>query len=238
MNLIKYLLLALLTITTAQTQATLVKASDFEVGTEITQLDDNTTISWLRGKGYGQTTETLPVSIQLSQSFHGSTKSFIGATHDIWGLTAPDSGLIKSLDDIYAAQRSFSGILITYATPTRQLTASWLDPYGDGIVLSTFDKNGGFLGWKTGAPSINGYTPKKREERCFSESYCGTAHWGTFHFSSDVNYILIGGKYASLYIESLDASLPEPSLFPLLTFAAIGIWLRSRRRGNQRPISA
>lgn len=237
MNLIKYFLFTCLTITTAQTQAALIKASDFEVGTEITQLNDNATISWLRGNGYGQTTETLPVSIQLSQSFHGSTKSFIGATHDIWGLTAPVSGLIKSLDDIYAAQRSFSGILITYATPTRQLTANWLDPYGDGIVVSTFDKNGDFLGWKTGSPSINGYTPKKREERCFSENYCGTAHGGTFHFNSDVSYILIGGQDASLYIESLDASLPEPSLLYLLALAGIGLALSGLRHDRKNLVT-
>lgn len=232
MKLIKFLLLTPLALISFCTQAALINASNFAIGTEISELDNNTTITWLQNY-YGTTVKTLPVSIQKPQSFHGSTNTFGGASFGMWGLLTDftsDVGDIDSLDEIYASSYRFSAMLITYTTPTRQLTVNGLTPYGDQVRAASFGKNGEFLETRVLATG---------DQRCYSTAPndCGWDFKNTFRFNSDAYYVLVGGQDASTYLESVDASVSEPPMLILFGLAGIGFALHKRRRNRKELLN-
>lgn len=211
MNLIKLFLLASLTFASTTTQAVLISASDYEVGTVITQLDSNTTVNFVQ-KRTG-ITEILPLTVQ-PKAFWGNrdVHNFSGIS---WGLhyAAHLDELPVSLDELLADGRGFSAVLITYTTPTTQLTVNGFTPFGEDFIALSFDENGNFL-----------------EYLAMSASRIkGLLFRGTFRFEEPAYYVMIGGRDGATYIESIDATLPEPS--PLLLFVLGGITfvLRSRR---------
>lgn len=219
MNLIKFFLLATLIITPFYAQAALIKASDFEVGTEISQLDSNTTISLLQR--HSGITQLLPVFVEeRSIRSNPISNDLGGMVHNLY-MASHDYERIESLDDLYASPNGFSAIQINYITPTRQITVNGLTPWGDGFMALAFGKNGEFLEYQGGfgpAKCLNTYDP-----------YCiaGFSFGGTVHFENAAYYVVIGGMFSETYIESIDASLPEPSPLLLLALGGIVLTLRS-----------
>lgn len=232
MNFIKFFLLAALIITPFYAQAALIKASDFEVGTEISQLDSNTTVALLRG-GSG-TTQILTLPIQ-TKVFGGDpiTNNFGGESWGLYWAFDRAGSRIESLNDLYSSWDGFSAIQINYTTPTRQLTVNGHSPYGDGFMALAFGENGEFLE----------YQPISGSVRCLGYSagggYCisGFAFGDTFHFEKAAHHIVIGGMFATTHIESIDTSLPEPSPLLLLALGGIALTLRSCQHSRKTTIS-
>lgn len=225
MNLIKFFALAFFAITSACTQAALIKASDFVVGTEITQLDSNTTIHLLNN--INGTTEALPVSINSKGTIGAPTSNNFGGL--VYDLYMSSHGL-ESLDDLYSRSWGFSAILMAYITPTRQLTVNGFSPFGDGFMALSFDKNGKFLEYQ----GINGAVKCLNTDSPSCTS--GFSFGDTFYFESAAHYVVIGGMFSATYIESIDASLPEPSSLLLFVLAGATLVLRVRRHNRKKHL--
>ena len=236
MNLIKFLLLASLSITSFCTQAALISASHFAIGTEISQFDDNTSISWIRSKRH-DATETLPVSIQVSDP-NGHVKHFAtstgfgGGSHSLVTHVEQNGGglRLESLVDVYARE-DFGAMLISYVAPTRQLTVTGFDNSGDGFAALTFDREGKFL------ERVNAPGKGHRTEICSGECRHMYAFGGTLRFNSEAYYILLGGQDTAAFLQAIDVSLPEPSPLPLLALAGIGLALYNRRRNRKELLN-
>lgn len=224
MNLIKLFALTLLALSSTITHATLIKASDFAVGTEINQLDSNTSISLLWNQG--GSTEILPVFVEEKSIWRNPiSNNFGGMVHNLF-MASHGSQRIESLDDLYASRDGFSAIQIEYTTPTHQITVNGLTPWGDGFMALAFGKSGEFLEFQGGfgpAKCLGSYTPTCN---------AGFSFGGTVHFENAAHYVVIGGMFSETYIQSINASFSEPS--PLLLFLLAGAMLWTYRVGHER----
>lgn len=223
MNLLKLILLTSLIVINTNTQAALIKASDFVAGTEISQLDSNTTISFLQN--LGGSTNISPVSIQGRGYWSASnSNSFGGLVYDLY---MPSRGISRaeSLDDLYASSWGFSALLISYATPTRQLVVNGYSPFGDGFMALAFDKNGELLEYQ----GISGSTRCLGLDPASGSCVNGFAFGDILHFENAAHHVVIGGMFSATYVESIDVSLPEPSPLLLLSLLGVTLALRGRR---------
>lgn len=229
MNLIKFFLLAPLITISFYAQAALIKASDFEVGTEISQLNSNTTVSLIQS--HRGITKILPVVVEQKSVWGNPMSNIFGGMLQNLYMASHDYERIESLDDLYASPHSFSAIQINYITPTRQISVNGLTPWGDGFMALAFGENGEFLEFQSRfgpAKCLGSYTPNCN---------AGFSFGGTVHFENAAHHVVIGGMFSETYIESINASLPEPSTLLLLALGGIVLTLRRCQHSRKMPTS-
>lgn len=214
-----------LLLATIQASATIINANDYSVGTDVSNPDSNTTLSWIHSDGYKGTLgengvveyfpisnpgiEYKPVTIQSTKDV--SVNYFSKATVNLNGALM-NSNIGKSLDDLQP-HRPFDSLLISYKSPTNHFEFKAAGGLGSGIHIGMFlfDENKQFIKWMDAASGIGNITggvdaityPRLNMEK-------------SFDFDFDVSYILFGAWDSANYIYEINTSVPEPSPILLL----------------------
>lgn len=212
------LLLALFAI---QASATIINANEYSLGTDVSNLDSNTTLSWVHSDGYKSSLEYTPVTVQSTADV--SVKYFNAATINLNNALMNDN-IGKSLDDLQPL-RQFNSLLVSYKTPTNTFSFKAEGGKGSGVNIGMFlfDENKQFIKWmdaSSGAGSITTDTSDITHLRTFMDK--------SFDFDFDVSYILFGAWDSANYIYEINTSVPEPSAILLLL---MGIAFISLKRG-------
>ena len=236
MNLSKILLATTIAVTSCYTQAALINAADFAVGTEISQLDNNTTISWIQSK-LGKAAVTVPVSIQtvpstsgINTAYHFSSATAYGGTDSVTThVTHTLSGILYSLEEVYT-KNDFEAMLISYIAPTRQITIKGFDNSSDGFSAVAFNKDGKVIDIQHAYAEPGDVIWQDCEPFNCSARFNFSK---TIAFSADAYYVMLGGNDTEAYLESIDVSVPEPSSLLLLGLAGITLlWSRRKLAGR------
>lgn len=219
--------------------ATLITANELDVGTNISNIDPNATVSIVISSKVGS--EFVP---QYHDAFvlsnpPGSSLAAIGC--DATGAMQNGGSMLEgswdfdlTLDDMLTHKYGYTNdrsamMLISYVAPTRKLSYQAVDWYGDGLIALAFDKDKNFIGDYSATDYIDDYEPQ------WGEMNLVRRYNQTNHFSSDVYYILLGGYHASAYITGIDLSgsgpvaVPEPGLIGLLLLGILGLSIKHRK---------
>ncbi|MEN0035706.1 MAG: PEP-CTERM sorting domain-containing protein [Cellvibrio sp.] len=214
--------------------AGLITANKFEVGTNISKIDPNVTMSIVISDQVGSAFVPKFYDALVLSNPAGSALSAIGctdsgATQNGRLMTEGGGSPGMTLDDRLTQKDSFNGgrsamMLISYVEPTRKLSYQAVDWYGDGVIALAFDKDKNFIGEYSGTNYIDDY------ESHWGESVPVRRFNQTNHFTSDVYYILLGGYYSSAYITGIDTStsVPEPKSLALIFIGILGLFFKHK----------
>jgi hypothetical protein len=217
--------------------ATLITANKLEVGTNVSNIASNASVSIVISSKVGSEFVTDYHDAFVLSNPPGSTLATIGC--DASGAMQNGGSMLEgswdydlTLDDMLSHKYGYTNersamMLISYVEPTRKLSYQAVDWYGDGLVALAFDKDKNFIGDYNATDYIDDYEPQ------WGEMNPVRRYNQTNYFSTDVYYVLLGGYYASAYITGIDTSgsvsVPESGFVALLLIGLLGLSIRHRK---------
>lgn len=234
---LKFSAVLILCLTTTYASATIINANDYSVGTDVSNPDSNTTLSWIHSDGYkgalgeNGVVEYFPISnpgieyrpVTIQSSKEVSVNYFSTATYNLNGALM-NSNLGKPLDELQPHQ-PLNSLLVSYKSPTNHFAFKAAGGLGSGINIGMFlfDENKQFIqrmDASSGSGSITTDSSAITYPRYSMEK--------SFDFDFDVSYILFGAWDSSNYIYEINTSVPEPGAILLLLLGVAALLIKHK----------
>lgn len=228
---IKILLSIVLAFSGTHAFATLINADDFSLGTDVSHIDPNVSLSWLHSNGnVADGIQTLPVTIQSKVQL--PEQFFVGATFSLSNGIMLNLNYNAALNELQS-YRAFDALLVSFTNPVAQFGFKAVNLSSDPIYMFLYDSDQQPIGTTLPLRPYN-LSPDFWVDAGVPPPYAFAYKYfdKSFNFASDVSYILLGGWDSSTYLYEINASVPEPNILLIFSLGLAMLTIRRMRKTN------